>query len=235
MCNYIISDGNIDFYKELLNDSDDETNNDDLCLLTGEKLTYNKITLPCNHTFNYEPLYHEVCAQKCFKKHTGMRDVIKLQKNEFKCPYCRHVSNRLLPYLPIHKNLIRLYGVNYPEYMCMPHYKCEYKFGSGKRKDESCNKHAFDSKYGRYCNAHWVMIKKRDKANIKKGKSKINKIQNSKKIKKSIKFPSPWTTEMQKLYEDSRVIDLRNLLREKGLKVSGNKPILVHRLISAQK
>ena len=79
------------------------------------------------------------------------------------------------------------------------------------------------------------MIKKRDKANIKKGKSKINKIQNSKKIKKSIKFPSPWTTEMQKLYTDSRVIDLRNLLREKGLKVSGNKPILVHRLISAQK
>ena len=61
MTNYIIED-DIDFYKELNMSSDNNLNN--TCLITNEPLGKNKITLPCNHSFNYLPLYKEVCKQK---------------------------------------------------------------------------------------------------------------------------------------------------------------------------
>ena len=55
----------LDEFNNLLletDDDDDEINNingDNVCLITGEKLTEPHITLSCNHKFNYEPLYND--------------------------------------------------------------------------------------------------------------------------------------------------------------------------------
>ena len=218
MCNYIIN-GNIDFYAELMNDSVDDSA--DTCLLTGEKLTYNHIDLQCNHKFNYLPLYNEVISQKITKKSGGMRDIVRLSLSQFKCPYCRTISNRLLPYIPEKDTKHRYTGVNYPEELCMEHKKCEYLFASGKKKNEMCNKHAFESKYGIFCQTHC-------RVNVKRVLAQENK----EKVKKEINLPQPWTNEMQDMFKKLKIVDLRNELRKHGLKVGGTKHILVHRIVT---
>jgi len=231
MCNYIIN-GNIDFYAELMNDSVDDSVDDsaDTCLLTGEKLTYNHIDLQCNHKFNYLPLYNEVISQKITKKNGGMRDIVRLSLSQFKCPYCRTISNRLLPYIPEKDTKHKYIGVNYPEGLCMEHRKCEYLFASGKKKNELCNKSAFESKYGNFCQTHWKLNMNRDFA--KENKSKENKENKDIKVKKKVNIPQPWTNEMQDMFKKLKLVDLRNKLREHGLKVGGTKHILVHRVVT---
>ena len=72
--NYSI-EGNIDFYKELLesvcettlDDKKNEKQEEDLCLITQQPLEEHFIVLDCNHKFNYLPLFHEVKRQKGYK------------------------------------------------------------------------------------------------------------------------------------------------------------------------
>ena len=118
--------------------SDDELQfvDDDnrFCLITGEKLKENYITLSCNHTFNYEPLYNDV---RSFKSITN-----SLLYTQLKCPYCRTIENGILPYFKV-GNVKRIFGVNHPiQYSIMLKY-CENILKSGKRKGEKC---------GRMCN-----------------------------------------------------------------------------------
>lgn len=61
--NYILNN-NIDFYAELNKDSDDESSDENTCLLTDLPLDKNSIKLPCSHEFNFYPLYKEVFQQK---------------------------------------------------------------------------------------------------------------------------------------------------------------------------
>jgi hypothetical protein len=70
---------------------------DNICLITKEKLEPNHITLSCNHKFNYVPLYNEVVNQK--NKQNNMYETTKLSANQIKCPYCRVLTNKLLPYI----------------------------------------------------------------------------------------------------------------------------------------
>jgi len=230
MCNYII-EGGIDFYSELMKDDNDinsSKSNDNMCLLSAMPLSYNNITLPCTHKFNYEALYQEVIIQKHNQKY-GLKDNIKLTVSQFKCPYCRTISNKLLPHVPLCPVQRKIVGVNSPAELCMEHKKCEYLFASGKQKGKACDKYAFESKYGTFCNTHWRITQNRCVS-----KDKKNIIINKKKSK-SKKIPKPWTQEMQKIFKDNKVVDLRNKLREYGLKVSGTKYILVHRLVTGQK
>jgi hypothetical protein len=74
-----------------------EDNNANICLITKEKLEPNHITLSCNHKFNYVPLYNEVVNQK--NKQNNMYEITKLSANQIKCPYCRVITNKLLPYI----------------------------------------------------------------------------------------------------------------------------------------
>jgi hypothetical protein len=120
MTKYII-EGNLNFYDELFksldNDSDDE---DNLCLITGLPLTDKIITLECNHKFNHEPLYKEICKQK-FEYKTYTTDILtKQDKLKFtnssldyfiKCPYCRNIQFTILPYYE-ELGLEKKYGVN---------------------------------------------------------------------------------------------------------------------------
>ena len=106
------------------------------CLISGEALEDSHITLFCGHKFNYHPIYEEIVQQKCRR---NTLEVIVLGKNNVKCPYCKNVQAKLLPYIPL-EGITRISGVNGPESSCMHLYKCPYIMKSGKRKGESCNK-----------------------------------------------------------------------------------------------
>ena len=53
-----------DLFRQILQDNTNETNTEDLCLITNENLEDNYIKLKCGHKFNYLPLYNEVVHQK---------------------------------------------------------------------------------------------------------------------------------------------------------------------------
>ena len=78
--------------------SPDTDNTDNICLITKEKLQPNHITLNCKHKFNYLPIYYEVVNQK--NKQNNIYETTKLLTNEIKCPYCRAITYKLLPYIP---------------------------------------------------------------------------------------------------------------------------------------
>jgi hypothetical protein len=126
MPNYKI-EGNIDFYSSLYSsldyDSDDQEsdqNKKQICEITGQILTNHFVTLECNHKFNYEAIYTEICKQKYdFQSYSSdvlsKKDYQKVRDSKLdyyiKCPYCRHIQFTLLPYhedLPFQKK----YGVN---------------------------------------------------------------------------------------------------------------------------
>ena len=158
--NYIIdgdSDGAVEFYfftqlKNMLNQTpNDETDNnkvglyddqDNHCLLTKEPLDNIHIKLECGHKFNYVPLYREVVMQKT----TGMSPIgyyqsHSLKRNEIKCPYCRTVQDKLLPYLE-YDGVNKIIGVNQPKTLSMSVQTCshiEYK-KSKKQSSTTCCK-----------------------------------------------------------------------------------------------
>ena len=128
MPNYKI-EGNIDFYASLYSSLDYDSDNDNqkseenknqICEISGQKLVANFVTLDCNHKFNYDALYTEICKQKFdFQSYTvdvlSKKDLQKIRDSKLdyyiKCPYCRHIQFTLLPYhedLPFQKK----YGVN---------------------------------------------------------------------------------------------------------------------------
>ena len=106
---YII-EGGINFYDELYKSLDEPiTSNTDLCLITGLPLTENFVTMECKHTFNYIPLFNDICNHK--KKYNSMERKM-LKSTEIRCPYCRHVQTTLLPYYE-NMNVKQIHGVNY--------------------------------------------------------------------------------------------------------------------------
>jgi hypothetical protein len=115
------------------------------CLISGEQLVSNYIRLDCSHTFNINELYKEVVQQKTNNNSYSIR--IKL--NEIKCPYCRIITPKLLPYFKYYNNKL-IYGVNSPQHFSIQLYKCEYK---GK-KDICCGKNACITNSGLFCNNH---------------------------------------------------------------------------------
>jgi len=109
--------------------SSDDNN---VCLITNEPLNSFHVCLQCGHKFNYEPLYQEVLRQK---GRMGIHNYHeKIDVNQIKCPYCRTMTNKLLPFIGQHPVIKRLAGVNSPAHMCMPGVKCHV---------ESCNANAF--------------------------------------------------------------------------------------------
>jgi hypothetical protein len=163
MDDYIIED-NFDFFKELSSSNEDVINNDNnsVCLLNKEPLDKNAITLECNHTFNFIPLYHEICTQK---KYNGL-EVTRLKTNQIKCPYCRHINNKLLPHIKINDSMHYLYGVNSPTNLCMINNQCSYTFKSGKNKNNCCSKPALYCENNYYCNQHTKHATKKVSNNI---------------------------------------------------------------------
>ena len=93
----------------------------------------------------------------------------------------------------------------------MNYKKCSWKFKSGKRKGECCNKPGFDTDHGELCVQHW-------KQNCKLN----NNNNNNNNIE--------WNEELENFSKNHTVQQLRALLKEKKLKVSGKKRDLIIRL-----
>ena len=114
-------EGNINFYEELFKSLDEDTDDEStLCQITGFVLESNSVTLECNHKFNYEPLYKEICRQKfqcsTYDIHTmNKKDQIKIMNINLdyfiKCPYCRNIQFTILPYYK-ELGLKARYGIN---------------------------------------------------------------------------------------------------------------------------
>ena len=211
MSNYVVEDG-IDFFAELNKKEDFDYNNENVCLITNSKLLNNKITLPCNHSFNYLPLFFEVRNQKRFNPN----EPFNLRRHQIRCPYCRQVSNKLLPYIPpsvIGKGVVRISGVNSPDNICMKHKICSWKFKSGKKKDCECKKRGFESDYGNLCETHFKIQK-----NYAERKAKYDEI--------------VWSDEMEEMYNKYTVQELKGMLKNKNLKMCGIKKDLIIRLIN---
>jgi len=170
----IVLEGNINFYDELHKiDSDDEDDNETLCLLTNLPLDKNSIKLSCNHEFNLLPLYKEVVQQKTHTVSSYL-NTDKLAYNQIKCPYCRQKMDYLLPHVRLNKEMGFISGVNAPEKMCMEFHTCEHTFKSGKNKDQYCSKTAYFDVTGCYCNTHHGYALKQKQKTPKSGNTPIN-------------------------------------------------------------
>ena len=170
MTQYIVED-NIDFFAELNKSSsnnniiiDNDKDNDkslEKCLISNKPLDKNHIKLDCNHTFNFIPLYLEIKQQKTIK---NFNEIVLLKKNQLKCPYCRNIQSKLLPYYNNHNESLesgiveKLPGVNIPKKDCMWLHKCSGVFKGGPNKGMRCNKPCNDF----MCSQH---IKQLDKNN----------------------------------------------------------------------
>jgi len=165
------------FLKEINEESDSEDANEskdeNICLISYELLTDNSIKLPCNHTFNYYPLYKEICNQKL---KTNVREIVRLKLCQIKCPYCRTVHNNLIPYCEM-DGVSSKYGVTRPnKYVLLPD-NCLYIFKSGKSKGEKCNSKC----NGQYCKRHILYKTKKVVNNIINTKCK-NILKSGKRI-----------------------------------------------------
>lgn len=213
--NYIIED-NVDFFAELSTALTSTENNEvdsmeqKWCLITHMALEKHNITLPCGHTFNYLALYNEVGKQKS----GSILETAYLSINQIKCPYCRTITNKLLPYIS-HPEVGHKRGVNFPTKYCMKLYKCDWLFTAGKKAGCKCGIEANSGEFGNLCNRHQLAMMK-----------KINMTQKTENIIEN------WTAVHEELYRKHMVEDLKKLLRIMKLPVTGNKKILVHRLIN---
>lgn len=183
-------------FNKLLNEKCYE-NDDNLCLIDGTKLENNFITLNCGHSFNYLPLYNEIVYQKTKK----ILDNSKLRFNEIKCPYCRNVSNKLLPAFKYY-NIEFIKGVNYPCNYSFKINNCEY-LDKNKKK---CNNSACITKYGIFCNKHFKYTKTEEEI--------LDNID----------------CDFYKSYKKKNLKEIKEELRKYKLKLSGKKNDLIKRL-----
>lgn len=154
---YIIED-NIDFYDMLYNDNHEILHDDNICLISNKKLDDNHIKLFCGHTFNYESLYKEIISQKI--KKSGL-EITRLKEYQIKCPYCRNIQNKLIPYIKL-KGIKKIIGVNHPLHKTMATNKCKYIYKSGKRKGFPCDSLCYNS----YCNKHESKMKSTNESKL---------------------------------------------------------------------
>lgn len=141
-------------FNELLSKDSDDEENTDLCLISGEKLLPDHICLPCNHSFNYKSLYNEIKKQKISflpkKKSFSYLETQRLRKHQIKCPYCRKITDGILPR---HYDYPMIIYVNFPaKFVHNSFYKnqCKYVFKSGKKKKQPCGLKC----YNEFCHLH---------------------------------------------------------------------------------
>ena len=166
--NYIIhgdadGDTEFDFFAQLKNmlshsEAEASENEDNCCLLTKEPLQHIHIVLACGHKFNYVPIYREVIAQKTVGlSSTGYYTSHSLRRNEIKCPYCRNVQDKLLPYLEF-DGVKKMVNVNHPAKMSMPSQPCMYSTNVKSKKSASCKECAINCHNGTYvCKKHYEL------------------------------------------------------------------------------
>lgn len=134
------------------------SSDDNICLISKDKLHPNHITLKCNHKFNYIPIYKEVLYQKT--KSNPIYEVTKLQSYQIKCPYCRTITNKLLPFIqyPTVKLAKNIHSTGSD---CLPTAKCSHiikKRDINKiNSDTKCDKNAlyYETENLLFCPTHY--------------------------------------------------------------------------------
>ena len=137
-----------------------------------------------------------------YQKKKKILDNNYLKINEIKCPYCRKITKELLPYYKYY-NVEKVKGVNFPEKFTQKTNTCSFI----NSKKVQCKKNGCITKFGIFCNDH-----------IKYNKCEEIKIEN---IDKNI----------YKNYKNKKKDDLKILLKEKNLKLTGNKEDLIYRIL----
>lgn len=129
-----------------------ESSNKNICLISKEPLgDFEKITLPCGHSFNYKYLYDEIYHQK-YKNIN-----LVLRSNEFICPYCRKHYDKLIPYYEIEN--VDMNNSAMTSKTILPLITCNWKYKSGKNKGHQCSSPACKFKLGSYCQTHIKKVK----------------------------------------------------------------------------
>ena len=101
------------------------------CLISKEPIE-NKITLPCNHSFEYVYLYYELLEQK------------KKKMKGFNCPYCRENYDMNIPYYELNE-VEKINHLNYKQNKTLSLMKCQ-----------KCKKSGHVFKHGVYCIPHSI-------------------------------------------------------------------------------
>ena len=218
-----VLEGNLNF-SELLKKAVNDSDNEKICLLTHDPLKDNHITLPCEHSFNYKPLYDEIVMQK--RNHNHL-ETTRLHVNELKCPYCRTIHKKLLPYICC-PGVQKVNGVNYPLRYAMKFWDCEWIFKSGKNKGCACPLAAEHTGYGYLCPKHY---KSKHKAFVNPPKSNKTTKPSVPNQTTSQKFNN-LTPEQQAFYKANTVKSCKEILRANGFTMTGCKAVLVNRIFS---
>lgn len=204
--NYIIED-NLDFKQALVEDDCDIITN--ICLISQQQLTKSHIKLPCQHTFNYIPLLNEAIKQK----QINVYETCRLKTNQLKCPYCRTVFDKLLPYIPSECD-DRIYGVNFPFKHCMENnIQCDWETVDKGKCIIKCNKPAQYIAEQSYCKKHYTKT-------LSPLAQKVDTIE------------LEWTTQMKEFCKSKTIVDIKKMLRDSKLKITGTKRILVERVFT---
>ena len=87
----------------------EEAEEPECCLISNMPLDNNAVELECGHKFNYLPLYYDLVNHKN-KFNTMEKHMLK--HNEIRCPYCRNIQKKLMPYKEL-PNVEKIHGVNY--------------------------------------------------------------------------------------------------------------------------
>ena len=121
--------------------STSHSSDDNICLISKDKLHPNHITLKCNHKFNYIPIYKEVLYQKT--KSNTLYEVTKLNSYQIKCPYCRTITNKLLPFIQ-YPSVKLAKNIHSTEPDCITAVKCSHitKTRMPNKCDTQCDKNA---------------------------------------------------------------------------------------------
>ena len=128
---------------------EEDSSDDDECLISGEKLKDNFITLNCSHTFNYCSIFEEIKHQKKINH----LEITKLKNKEIKCPYCRRIQQGILPW---EEGYEKIKYVNWPMSLCNKPNECCHILKNGKRKGQNCGKKCYYS----MCKRHLDLNKK---------------------------------------------------------------------------
>ena len=156
--NYILPE-NFDFYSELKKENqkvEEPEEDEEVCLISGQSLIPTScIKLDCGHKFNYLPLLNSIHEEKInmnSKSHYYYSSAY-LREHQLRCPYCRQIQEKILPYYPeLHKKRVR--GVNFPTSLSMGTNECNHVFKSGKNKGVFCGKKCYREK----CHAHYKPV-----------------------------------------------------------------------------
>lgn len=197
-------------------DSDEEDNTDNRCKITDSVLQDNSIELSCGHKFNYIPLYNEIKYQKT-NKYSITYDYTRLGIDQLKCPYCREITNNILPYFNYYSResgieLIR--GVNHPAKYSLKIHGCDHRL---KTTGLKCNASACKTPDGILCNRHYSLIT---------NKCTNRKVETATKNPKNLENP-----DTRSILQKMRIVELKSILKMYNCRVGGNKHVLIDRII----